>query len=349
MTSLEVARKEIQTLSPASFALVMSTGIVSIASHLLHYKSVSNFLFYLNNIEYALLMVLFLVRIISFFPLIAADLSSHANGAGFLTITAASCILGLQYSLMKQSFSSAVVLWFFALLFWLIFMYSFLISVFVKVQKPSLEEGLNGSWLLLVVSTQSLSILANILGPHLPFTPEVSAFIASAAFLLGFLLYVIIIAIIFQRLIFSPLKAEEFKPPDWIDMGAAAITALAAATLVNSIKTVTPFNELTSFVKTISLLSWTVSTWWIPIVFILEIRRHLYQKKSFKYQSAYWGLVFPLGVYTACTIRVSQVLPFQYIYPIAEKFIFIAFATWLIIFVAMGVHLIRLFLKANSS
>lgn len=342
MKFYKVVKKEIQTLAPSSFALIMSTGIISIAANLLGYSTISDFLFYLTNGEYAILLILFVIRIATFFPLVIKDLSSHAKGAGFLTMTASSCILGLQYSLIRQNFSMAVMLWFFALLLWLILMYSFFVLVVVKKEKPSLEEGLNGSWLLLVVSTQSLSILANSVQSYLPFNAEITTFLAVTAFLCGFLFYIIIITLIFQRLIFSPLKAEEFTPPDWIDMGAAAITALAAATMCNSLKHSPTFAEVTSFAKTISILSWTIATWWIPIVFILEIRRHLYQPNSFKYQSAYWSMVFPLGVYTVCTIRLAEALSFPSLRPIAEKFIFIALAIWLVTFIAMCTHIVKL-------
>ncbi|MGI8636175.1 MAG: tellurite resistance/C4-dicarboxylate transporter family protein, partial [Segetibacter sp.] len=281
----EVVKKEIQTLAPSSFAIVMSTGVISIACNLLDYPTISNFLFYLNNLVYAVLVVLFFFRVVSFFPLVIKDLSAQAKGAGFLTVTAASCILGIQYATMKQSFSIAVVLWIFAVLFWLICMYAFFILVITKKEKPSLEEGLNGSWLLLVVSTQSLSILATILAQHLPLPAEATIFIAFAAFLSGFMFYVIIITLTFHRLIFSPLKPEEFTPPDWIDMGAAAITALSGATLAKAITSSVLFSQFQFFVKAISMLSWAIATWWIPIVFVLAIRRHVYQKNSFKYQA----------------------------------------------------------------
>jgi len=341
MDFYEGVKKEIQTLAPSSFAIVMSTGVISIASNLLGYPSIASFLFYLNNIIYAILLILLLLRIVLFFPLLAKDLASEAKGAGFLTVPTASCTLGLQYALMKENFSITPVLWTFALVFWLVFMYAFFILLLIKKEKPALEEGLNGSWLLLVVSTQSLSILASILAPHVSLPTNVILFTAFAVFLTGFMFYVIIITLTFHRLIFSPLKPAEFTPPDWIDMGAAAITALSAATLAKAIGDSVLFSQYQSFVKAIGMLSWAIATWWIPIVFILEIRRHLYQKNSFKYQSAYWSLVFPLGMYTVCSIRLSEALGFPYLFEIAQKFVFIAFAAWAITFIGMFFTIVR--------
>jgi tellurite resistance protein TehA-like permease len=332
--------KEIQKLPPSCFALVMSTGIVSIAAEVLNYHLVGKFLFYLNNLQFFLLIVLFFTRLLLFFPDVLADLSDHSKGAGFLTITAASGILGMQYAIFKHSFTFAAGCWLFAFFSWLVFLYSFFILAIIKKEKPSLESGLNGSVLLLVVSTQSLSVLATTLGEHLPFPPEITQLFAFGTFLLGFLFYIIIITLTFQRLLFSPFKPGDFKPPDWIDMGAAAITALAGATLLQKAGNSAAFGDLYSFVKATSLLCWTMASWWIPVIFFLEARRHVQQEGSFKYETGYWSAVFPLGMYTVCTGRLSEALPFPSLHSLSAWFVFIAFAAWVILFIGMCVHLV---------
>jgi tellurite resistance protein TehA-like permease len=349
MKVADVVKKEIATMAPASFALVMSTGIISIGSNLLGYALFSHFLFYLNNLQFLSLLAFLIFRVIWSYSAVVKDLATHGKGAGFLTITAACCILGLQYVLLKQNIQVAIALWFTAALLWLFCMYAFFIFAVAKKEKPTQEEGLNGSWLLLAVSTQSLSILTSTLIAHLPFIWPVTIFIAFSGFLLGFVFYLVIITLIFQRLIFSPLPAEEFTPPDWIDMGAAAITTLSGSTLAGIIKTQQLFNELLPVVKTVSLLTWVVATWWIPIVVVLEARRHIVQKSSFTYQAAYWSLVFPLGVYTVCTIRLSEALPFMYLHAIAAGFIVIALLVWLLVFLSMCRHLFGLSREVTNS
>jgi len=57
-------------------------------------------------------------------------------------------------------------------------------------------------------------------------------FFSLVMFLIGGMLYLIIIVLIFYRLMFFAIKPEAFTPPYWINMGAAAISTLAGAMLV---------------------------------------------------------------------------------------------------------------------
>lgn len=341
MNFFGVIKKEAAVLPPSVFALVMSTGIVSIACNLLHLQKISHLLFFLNEIQFIVLLLLLSFRLVFFFSQLSHDLSSHAKGAGFLTIVAGACIIGLQFALLKEAFAPSVFLWFFSFIIWLIIMYAFFIAVIVKRQKPSLEKGMNGSWLLVVVSTQSLSILASTLQNHLPFPAEIITFFSLSTFLLGFILYVIIITLVFHRLIFFPLTPEEFTPPYWIDMGACAITTLAAATFITTNKGNALFNDLIPFLKTSAVLCWSVSTWWIPVIFILEIWRHVSKKFPLQYDSSYWSMVFPLGMYTVCTLKIAEALQFPFLQSIAKLFIYIAGIAWLITFVGMCFTIVK--------
>ena len=46
-------------------------------------------------------------------------------------------------------------------------------------------------------------------------------------------------------------------------------------------------------------------------------------------------MVFPLGMYTACTFKLSQALQLPFIVNIPRYFIYLAFAGWTVIFVSM--------------
>jgi tellurite resistance protein TehA-like permease len=47
----------------------------------------------------------------------------------------------------------------------------------------------------------------------------------------------------------------------------------------------------------------------------------------------YWGMVFPLGMYTVCTLQLSKAIGFQPLSLIPRYFVFVAIAAWLAIFV----------------
>lgn len=346
MVDYRILRKGVQELFPAYFALVMSTGIVSVASHVLGYEAISNALFWINVSAYILLFVLYTLRVCFFFSQFREDLSSHAKGPGLLTIVAASCILGVQFALLKQRFPAAIILWIFSLVVWLLLVYSFVVLIFIKKEKPSPETGISGAWLLLVVSSQSIAVLGTQLAPHLLADVQPAFFLTTSFYLLGFLLYIILITIIIYRLAFYPLKAEEFNPTYWIDMGAAAISTVAGTTLVKSIGGLAPFASFVPVLHVVNLLAWASATWWIPIVVVLEIWRQ--RQIPLNYNPGYWSMVFPLGMYTLATFRLSESMQLPFLQGLSRWFIFVAWIAWGVTFVAMCYSLLKqLFSKSG--
>jgi len=101
----------VETLNPAYFALVMATGIVSIASHLLGMPKVALALFWLNIPAYLILVVLTITRLLIYPGQLLADLTDHKRGVGFFTTVAASCVLGNQFLLIAALRWPAVALW----------------------------------------------------------------------------------------------------------------------------------------------------------------------------------------------------------------------------------------------
>src|SRR6478672_11009869 len=75
-------------MHPAYFAMVMATGIVSIASHLLGMVWIGRGLFWLNILFYASLCVLTLLRVFHYPQRVGADLMHHGRSVGFFTIVA---------------------------------------------------------------------------------------------------------------------------------------------------------------------------------------------------------------------------------------------------------------------
>src|SRR5688572_18152698 len=91
---LQRLRSSIATLLPAYFALVMATGIMAIATHLLGFPGLDWFLLMVAAIAYGVLFVLTLIRLIYYFPKLVADLNSHVRSPGFFTLVAGTCVLG---------------------------------------------------------------------------------------------------------------------------------------------------------------------------------------------------------------------------------------------------------------
>ena len=147
------------TLHPAYFAMVMATGIVSIASFLTGLETVAVALFACNVAFYPALWTLTLFRLWWYPDRVRADVMDHGRSVGFFTTIAATCVLGSQCLVIAGWRSIAEALWVFGIGLWAVLVYGIFTILTVKKEKPALPDGLNGGWLVSVVATQSVSVL----------------------------------------------------------------------------------------------------------------------------------------------------------------------------------------------
>ena len=325
----------IANLFPGYFALVMATGIVSIAAQLLGMKPVAWGLLVVNIIAFAILSLLLLIRLIRFFPRVRADITDHVRGPGFFTVAAGICVLGSQLIIVAEQFQTAMFLWFIGLILWALTMYSFFTFVTIQENKPTLEKGLSGTWLIAAVATQSISVLGTLLSKHFSGYIEPLLFFTLCMFLVGCMLYLLLITLIFYRFTFKEFTVAELSPPYWINMGAVAITTLAGARLIIAAPEWSFFAEILPFLKGFTLFFWAWGTWWIPLLIILGFWRHVYKRFPLRYNPQYWGMVFPLGMYTVCTFQLSKAINFEPLMIIPRYFVFIALAAWLLAFAGL--------------
>ncbi len=331
----------IADLSPAYFAMVMATGIVSIASHLLGYESISILLFWLNIILYVNLWVLFVARVLFYGKQFVSDVSNHARGVGYLTIVAGTCILGSQFVQLNDNPGLGLLFLFLGLGLWFLLIYGIFTALAIRSNKPGFGEAINGIWLLATVSTESLSVLGSLLIAHVPSHRDEFALLALGAFMLGGIFYLIIIILIFLRLLFYELAPEDLTPRYWINMGAVAITTLAGTSLLEigqAIPFLVPFGP---FILGFTFFCWVTATWWIPLLLVLSVWRYLVRQVEFAYTAEYWSVVFPLGMYTTCTIHLSKVMGLEFLMEIPRYFIYVALLAWGITFVGLLLSLSR--------
>jgi tellurite resistance protein TehA-like permease len=322
-------QQEIANLFPGYFALVMATGIISVAAYLLEMRLIAQALLVFNVAAYTILWLLTLIRLVRYFPRLLADLANHGRGPGFFTIIAGTCVLGSQLIVVTGNYTVASLLWLLGIFLWLLVMYTFFTAVTIREEKPELETGINGAWLIATVATQSISVLGTLLSTQYPSGREILLFFTLSMYLLGCMLYLAIITLIFYRFTFIRLTTTSLTPPYWINMGAVAITTLAGATLILNAAQWPFLVEILPFLKGFTLFFWVAGTWWIPLLFILGAWRHLYKRCPLTYDPQYWGMVFPLGLYTACTFQLARALDTPFLVAIPRYFIYIAFLAWL--------------------
>src|SRR5690606_13428772 len=127
----------IEDLFPGYFALVMATGIVSIATELRGWHGLAVLLLAINVVAYLILATMLCARFAGYFPRVRAVLRDLGRGPGFFPIVAAPCVLGAQLLVVAGAAAPARALWFVGVGLWAVVMYGFFTAVVIRTPKPT--------------------------------------------------------------------------------------------------------------------------------------------------------------------------------------------------------------------
>jgi tellurite resistance protein TehA-like permease len=332
-TKHQAISSNVRTLFPGYFAMVMATGIIAIGAAQQDFRWLAQPLYALAAVAYLVLAVLLVWRLAAAPSLVAADITSHAKGFAYLTTVAATNVLGSASAIIHGWWTLAWGLWWFSLALWVLFVYATLIAVVLKSPKPGLGKGINGTWFLLTVSTESVVVLgALLLGRH---PSDLLAFALIAAFALGLVLYLIVMTMVFLRWTFTDLEPTEADPPAWIAAGAVAITVLAGSNLLAASSASVRLGRLAPFIEGVVMLAWATATFWFPLMIAIGIWRHILNHIPLRYHPSYWALVFPLGMYGAATFRMRAAIGLEALEWLPKVTLAVALAAWTAAFVGL--------------
>jgi tellurite resistance protein TehA-like permease len=313
-------------LFPGYFAMVMATGIVAVAASQQDIDWLADVMYVIAAAAYVVLAVLLIARVVRYRSRFAADVTNHAKGFAFLTTVAGTNVLGAASVVIHGWYDLAWVLWWLSLALWAGFLYATLIAVVIRPGKPGLESGINGTWFLLTVSTESIAVLGALLLAHDP--GDTLAFAGLAFFSLGVVLYLIVMTMIFLRWTFYELDPTEADPPAWIAAGAVAITVLAGSNLL--LAGSPRLDRAAPFVEGTVVLAWATATFWFPLMVAIGIWRHVVRRLPLRYHPSYWALVFPLGMYSAATFRMRAAIDLDALEWVPQVAFGVALVAWLL-------------------
>jgi tellurite resistance protein TehA-like permease len=336
---VDTSPSPIATLFPGYFALVMATGIVAVAADQQGLDLLAEVLYVITAAAYVVLAVLLATRMIRYWSNFAADVTNHAKGFAFLTIVAATNVLASASIVVHGWWDLAWALWWASLVLWAVFVFTTLIAVVIDRDKPGLQGGINGSWFLLTVSTQSIAVVAGLFLTRTD--SDALAFGAVAMFTLGIVLYLIVMTMVFLRWTFQPLDPTEADPPAWIAAGAVAITVLAGSNiLLAADQAPERVARLAPFLEGLVVMSWATATFWFPLMIAIGVWRHLVRRVPLRYHPSYCAMVFPLGMYGAATYRMRAAIDLDTLAWLPKAELAVSLTAWTITFVGLGWTLI---------
>lgn len=328
-------------LDPGYFAWVMASGIVSIGARLLGQRALSDLALWVAEGAFIVLVAAYTTRFVAFRAEATASLRNPVTAMGFFTVVAGTDVLGVRLGMDGHS-QVALGMAAMAGVVWLALTYGLPWSLVMAARRPVLGE-VNGTWLVWVVATQSLSIIAAALATSSPWHPlrHVLPALAVTYWGVGTMLYVVLIVIIFLRLLLVEITPAEMGPAYWIAMGATAISVRAAAgILAIHDPAATPLqHSLRPFLVGFSVMLWAFGTWWIPLLVLFGLWRHGLRGYPLAYEPRLWSVVFPLGMYTVASYTLGHTDPgLDFMSEIARVWLWVGAAAWLATLTLMVTH-----------
>jgi hypothetical protein len=249
-------------LHPGSFAFVMATGILSVGLRNHGLAGPSAALLAIAAAGYVLLVGLTLARAVAFAAALRAEFTDPRRGFGFFTFVAATDVLGTRLVLCDHR-SGALALLVVGWAAWVALGYTVpWTAVLGRARRPVVAAA-NGTWFIWVVASQSVAVLAAALQPTVSTGRRELALLAVFCWAVGALLYGAAGIMVAARLLLYPLRPADLSPPHWVAMGAAAISTLAGARIVQMADA--PMVHVTGgLIAGASVVFWAFGSWLIP-------------------------------------------------------------------------------------
>ncbi|MBS1891227.1 MAG: tellurite resistance/C4-dicarboxylate transporter family protein [Actinobacteria bacterium] len=289
---------------PASGAVVMGTGIVSVGLALDGREQLSEVLLVLDGIAWVVLAILLPARALRDRARFRDDLGTPAA----FTAVAGTGVLGTRLTLLGWNWAGSFLL-VVALLVWL----GLVGPVLRDWRTPTV-----GASFIITVGTESIALLAAALADA--YRAEWLLVASLPPFLLGLAFYPWV------------LRHFEFRQlavgagDHWVTGGALAISTVVAGRIALAYERIEPGGGALGALRGIALALWIAAIAWLPVLLAAEVCR-----PRLGYGVRRWSTVFPVGMYAACSFVVGSVVPAPAITYFAEVWIWVAIAVWAVV------------------
>ncbi len=300
-------------IPPASWTIVMASGVVSIDLSADHQPVLSAIMLGFAAAAWLLLAVVLAAPLVYQHGRFAREASSPVS----LASVAATAVLGTRLAMQDYRLAAAALLavagtgW----------------AVLVVPVLRSWRTPTTGVSFLAGVATDGLALLGATL-----------AVSYRAGWLVGTAVFFLLLAMafyVFTAVRFDLRQLLSGHGDHWIAGGALAISALTTGKNFEAADALGRFSHQRQALTAGTLVLWCLAMAWLPVLISCEVIR-----PRLSYDVRRWATVFPLGMYAACSFTTGQVTGIPGITTFGQVWTWVAFAATPVVLAGL-VHYVR--------
>lgn len=342
-TQLGQRHNIIRQFTPNWFTVSMGTGVVAlIVSEFPMLKALTwqlgTGLWYFNILLFVLFSVLYSLRW-AFYPHEAKQIFQHPSMSLFLgtiPMALATILNGFlkygQFIYGDTAVQIAQTLWYADVVLALLVAWAVPFAMY-RHQEHALQQ-MTAVWLLPIVACEVAASSGGLLLGHLAADTHAVAILLGSYVLWGVsvLPAFAILTILMLRLVLHKLPEKELAVSSWLALGPIGTAALALLVLGHQAPTLMASLGLAQLGQLFhqagilaSLILLGFGLWWLGIAVLTTLH---HAKQDLPFNLGWWGLTFPLGVYTLAILTLAQQLNLAFLYAIGYAFAAILMLLW---------------------
>ncbi|MDN5713836.1 MAG: TDT family transporter [Acinetobacter sp.] len=342
-TQLGQRQNLIRQFTPNWFTVSMGTGVVAlIVSEFPMLKALTwqlgTGLWYFNILLFVLFSVLYGLRW-AFYPHEAKQIFQHPSMSLFLgtiPMALATILNGfLKYGQPiygDTAVQIAQTLWYADVVLALLVAWAVPFAMY-RHQEHALQQ-MTAVWLLPIVACEVAASSGGLLLGHLAADTHAVAILLGSYVLWGVsvLPAFAILTILMLRLVLHKLPEKELAVSSWLALGPIGTAALALLVLGHQAPTLMASLGLAQLGQLFqqagilaSLILLGFGLWWLGIAVLTTLH---HAKQDLPFNLGWWGLTFPLGVYTLAILTLAQQLNLAFLYAVGYAFAAILMLLW---------------------
>ena len=342
-TQLGQRHNIIRQFTPNWFTVSMGTGVVAlIISEFPMIKALTwqlgTGLWYFNILLFVLFSVLYGLRW-AFYPHEAKQIFQHPSMSLFLgtiPMALATILNGfLKYGQPiygDTAVQIAQTLWYADVVLALLVAWAVPFAMY-RHQEHALQQ-MTAVWLLPIVACEVAASSGGLLLGHLPADTHAVAILLGSYLLWGVsvLPAFAILTILMLRLVLHKLPEKELAVSSWLALGPIGTAALALLVLGHQAPMLMASLGLAQLGQLFqqagilaSLILLGFGLWWLGIAVLTTLH---HAKQDLPFNLGWWGLTFPLGVYTLAILTLAQQLNLAFLYAVGYAFAAILMLLW---------------------